>query len=256
MRSASLKVLGVPISVVDMGGAVATIMKWASQPRPRTVFVRDVASLMLAVKSPRYRQAHEQADLITPDGTPLVWVGRSKGHDMGRVCGPDLLPEICRKSLETGQSHYFYGGQPGVASELANRLENRFPGLCIVGTYGPPMRDIGPDFELTDEVRTELDFIKASGADFIWVGLSSPKQDYFIMKAAPYVGRGVFLAVGAAFDFHSGRVKRAPLWMQKFGLEWLHRLKSEPRRLWRRYLVLVPTFVWLLAWERATGGPK
>jgi N-acetylglucosaminyldiphosphoundecaprenol N-acetyl-beta-D-mannosaminyltransferase len=252
----SLKILGVPVSILDMPRAVTTIISWAKQDAPRTVFARDVAALMLAVNSPSYRQAHERADLVTPDGTPLVWIGRLRGYAMGRVCGPDLLSEICREGLQTGQGHYFYGGRQGVAQELGNQLKKRFPGLRVVGTYSPPMREIGPDFRLTDEIRAELDAIKSSGADFVWVGLSSPKQDYFIMKAARYVGRGVFLAVGAAFDFHSGRVKRAPRWMQKIGLEWMHRLISEPRRLWRRYLVLMPRFLWLLALERAAGWSK
>ena len=253
LEGGSLRILGVPISVLDMSRAIAMIISWAKQGAPRTVLVRDVAALVLAVNRPEFRQVHENADLVTPDGTPLVWIGRLRGYPMGRVCGPDLLPEICRESLKTDQCHYFYGGQQGVAKELEYQLKKRFPGLRVVGAYGPPMREIGPEFRLTDDIRAELDVIKASDADFVWVGLSSPKQDYFVMEAAPYVGRGVFLAVGAAFDFHGGRVKRAPRWMQNIGLEWLHRLMSEPRRLWRRYLILVPRFIWLLALEKAAG---
>lgn len=242
-------VLGVRISVLDMGLAVERLIGWSQEARHRTVFVRDVAALMLAVGDPAYRRAHDRADIVTPDGMPLVWLGRLRGLPISRVCGPDLLPEVCRASLQRGQSHYFYGGPPGAAEALALKFSALFPGLRVAGTFSPPMREIDADFELTEEIRSELDTIRESGADFVWVGLSSPKQDFFIMRAAPYVGRGVFLAVGAAFDFHSGRVKRAPLWMQKSGLEWLSRLIHEPRRLWRRYLVLAPKFVWLVALE-------
>jgi N-acetylglucosaminyldiphosphoundecaprenol N-acetyl-beta-D-mannosaminyltransferase len=196
--------------------------------------------------------------MVVPDGTPLVWIGRWRGYGrrIGRVAGADLVDAVCAASVSGGLTHYFYGGKPGVAAEMARRLSERHPGLLVAGVFSPPMREIGPDLCITDDMRAELDAIRRSGADFIWIGLSSPKQDYLAIQAAPLVGRGVFFAVGAAFDFHSGAVRRAPGWMRNNGLEWLHRLWSEPRRLWRRYLVLVPQFVWDLAVAGVVSGPR
>lgn len=247
-----MSVLGVPVSLVNMARATEAVVSWAGQGPSRTVFVREVPSLMLAVDTPALLSLHERADLIVPDGMPLVWVGRLQGQgaDIGRVAGADLMDALCAASLATGQSHFFFGGKPGVAEAAARRLGERYPGLVVAGIFSPPMRDIGPDFVLEAEALGEVERIAASGADFIWVGISSPKQEYWMMQAAPLIGRGVFLGVGAAFDFHSGAVKRAPAWMRNNGLEWLHRLASEPRRLWRRYLVLAPKFVWLLLAHR------
>jgi len=247
-----MSVLGVPVSLVTLSRATEAVVGWGSGERPRTVFVREVPSLMLALGTPELRRLHDQADLIVPDGMPLVWVGHLQGHgaEIGRVAGADLMDAVCAASTVTGQSHFFYGGNVGVAEEAARRLRERHPGLVVAGTFSPPMRDIGPDFNLDPVCTTEIERIAASGADFIWVGISSPKQEYWMMQAAPVIGRGVFFGVGAAFDFHSGAVKRAPPWMRNNGLEWLHRLLSEPRRLWRRYLILAPKFVWLLLMHR------
>jgi N-acetylglucosaminyldiphosphoundecaprenol N-acetyl-beta-D-mannosaminyltransferase len=242
-------VLGIPISVLTMERCVSTMTAWAKEGRPKTVFVRDTSSLVSAAEEPRLHALHQGADLVTPDGMPLVWTGRLRGHALQRVAGPDLLPAVCRESVALGLRHYFYGGCAGVAQEVAANLSRRYPGLEIAGSFSPPMREIGPDFRLTDEICQELAAIRDSGADFVWVGLSSPKQEYFITTAAPHIGRGVFVGIGAAFDFHSGRMRRAPVWMQRSGLECLHRLLCEPRRLWRRYLINAPKFLWLLARE-------
>jgi N-acetylglucosaminyldiphosphoundecaprenol N-acetyl-beta-D-mannosaminyltransferase len=241
----TFRVLGIPISIIDIAGATTFISRWADTDRPRTVFVREVASLMAAVDEPRLGELHEKADLLVADGTPLVWVGRALGHgkELGRVPGADLVDALCRRSLSTGQSHYFYGGKPGVAAEMARRLTERNPGLKVAGVFSPPMRDFGPDLQPDAALLTEIEAINASGADFIWVGLSSPKQEYLMMTAAPRLKKGVLLGVGAAFDFHSGAIQRAPAWLRNNGLEWLHRLYSEPSRLWRRYLILAPRFV-------------
>lgn len=240
-----MSVVGVPVSVVDLRSAARTILRWAREDESRTVFVRDVPSLMLTADDERLRALHDDASMIVPDGAPLALLGRLRGFGraIGRVPGADLVEAVCRLSVAAGHRHYFYGGKPGVAEEMARRLAARYPGLVVAGTFSPPMREIGPDFEIDAEVGAELAAIRESGADFIWVGLSSPKQEFWMMKAAPLVGGGVFLGVGAAFDFHAGTVRRAPRWMRDNGLEWLHRLISEPKRLWRRYLVLAPRFI-------------
>lgn len=238
------RILGIPISAVNMSGACALIVSWTHGLEFRSVFVREAASLMAAVSEPRLAHLHEEADLVVADGTPLVWLGWAKGfsNELGRVAGADLVDAVCRESVAKKQSHFFYGGQPGVAAEMASRLAVRYPGLHVAGTLSPPMRDIGPSFEPDDIAMAEIEHIKSKRPDFIWVGLSSPKQEYWIMQAGPLIGRGVFLGVGAAFDFHAGTVRRAPEWLRDNGLEWAHRLYSEPRRLWRRYLILAPKF--------------
>ncbi len=247
-----MRVLGVPISVVNLSSATRQMSEWAAaSSTAHTVFVREVASLMLVIEEPKLIDLHEKASLVVADGTPLVWVGRLRGYGekLGRAAGADLTDAVCRHSLTTGQSHYFFGGKPGVAQTMADTLLRKYPGLKVAGIYSPPMRQISSDFRLADESLSEVEAIRASCADFIWVGISSPKQEYWMAQAAPVVGRGVFVGIGAAFDFHSGAVKRAPGWMRNNGLEWLHRLYSEPRRLWRRYLVLAPRFVFKILIE-------
>lgn len=253
-----MEVLGIPVNLLTMETAVATVRAWVETGPARTVFVRDVASLMTAMDTPVLRALHMKADLVVPDGMPLVWIGKLRGHGarIGRVAGADLMDAVCAASLETGQSHYFYGGLPGVADEMANRLKTRFPGLVVAGTFSPPMRALVETSCPTEALRAEIETIRRASPDFIWIGISSPKQEYWMMQAAPLFERGVFFGVGAAFDYHSGRIRRAPVWMRNTGLEWLYRLCSEPRRLWRRYLVQAPRFVWLIALEAMGLGRK
>lgn len=257
-RPASFRILGIPVNLVDLAGARDLVSSWATAAQTKVVFVREVASLMAATQDAYLADLHYRADLVVADGTPLVWIGWLRGHGstIGRVPGADLVDAVCQKSLGTGQSHYFFGGKPGVAEEMAARLTVRHPGLKVVGTYSPPMREIGPNFELDAEARAEVQRIAEVKPDFIWVGISSPKQEYWMMKAAPLLERGVLFGVGAAFDFHSGALKRAPRWMRESGFEWLHRLLSEPRRLWRRYIVLAPSFVVRVIWELALKPGK
>jgi N-acetylglucosaminyldiphosphoundecaprenol N-acetyl-beta-D-mannosaminyltransferase len=254
----TLRVLGVPVSVVDMARAVDTVTGWGRSGPAKTVFVRDVHGLMLALQNPALLALHERADLVVPDGTPLTWVGRLRGFGerIDRVPGPDLLAEVCRASAGTGLRHFFFGGKPGVAETLVERLTQTCPGLQIAGTFSPPMRSIDATSPLSAEEEREIEIIRQAAPDIIWVGLSTPKQEYWMMKAAPRLPHGVLLGVGAAFDFHSGHVRRAPAWMRNNGLEWLHRLASEPRRLWRRYLVLAPLFVVKVAGEQISGRWK
>jgi N-acetylglucosaminyldiphosphoundecaprenol N-acetyl-beta-D-mannosaminyltransferase len=251
MHEERVRILGIPVDVISMTRAVDKVCQWAGESPHRTVFVREVASLMAARDELKLKALHETADLIVPDGMPLVWIGRLRGYGaaMDRVSGADLVDAVCARSVQSGQSHYFFGGKSGVAETMAEKLGEKYPGLRIAGTYSPPMRLIGPDYAPDAAALAEIAAIKATNPDFVWVGLSSPKQEYWMMQAAPLIGHGVFFGVGAAFDFHSGAVLRAPLWMQRNGLEWLHRLASQPSRLWHRYLVLAPRFVWLAMQE-------
>jgi N-acetylglucosaminyldiphosphoundecaprenol N-acetyl-beta-D-mannosaminyltransferase len=177
--------------------------------------------------------------LCTPDGMPMVWMGKiAKHREMDRVYGPDLMELICASSPKRGWRHFLYGGAEGVAKQLKARLEERFPGLQVVGTYTPPFRPLN-----VEEQRHLAQMVEEARPDIFWVGLSTPKQEKFMFEYLPKLNTTLMVGVGAAFDFHSGRVKQAPRWIQRSGLEWLFRLCQEPRRLWRRYLRNNPLFV-------------
>jgi N-acetylglucosaminyldiphosphoundecaprenol N-acetyl-beta-D-mannosaminyltransferase len=230
-------VLGVPISVTTPLKTAAAIERWAADDVGRFVCIRDVASLMVIKEDPELRGLHREAALITPDGAPIALIGKLRGLPVQRTCGPDLLDLMCARSAASGISHYFYGGREGVASRLAEQMTARYPGLRIAGHECPPFRTLS-----AAEEDATVERIRASGADIVWVGISSPKQDMWMQRHYRRLPQ-TLIGVGAAFDFHAGTVKRAPRWMQRAMLEWLYRLASEPRRLWRRYLVLAPRFV-------------
>lgn len=238
---ASYDVLGIPIEATSLDRSAAMVLDWAKDDRGRYVGVRDVASTVVMSADPELLAVARGASLNVPDGMPIVWLGRKRGYDVKRTCGPDLFEYMIAHGRAAGLRHFFYGGKDGVALKLKAEFETRYPGARIVGTYCPPFRDLTPQ-----EDADVIDQIRASGADVVWVGMSSPKQDVWMAR---YVDRlpVTLIGVGAAFDFHAGTVRRAPVWMQRAGLEWFFRLCSEPRRLWRRYLILGPTFLFRTA---------
>ena len=236
--SDTIEIVGAPISAIDMPTAIERIAGWIGKPQSQYVCVADVHSAMLTRTNPSHMASMRGAAMVTPDGMPLVWTGRALGHKtMSRVSGPDLLPEVCAASEKRGWRHYFYGGDEGVADQLQANLKARFPKLDIVGTYSPPFRPL-TDAEDAAIVRAILD----AKTDILWVGLGCPKQEKWMADHVAKLPGVTLIGIGAAFDFHTGRVERAPLWMQRNGLEWLHRLASEPKRLWRRYLVIAPRY--------------
>jgi N-acetylglucosaminyldiphosphoundecaprenol N-acetyl-beta-D-mannosaminyltransferase len=170
---------------------------------------------------------------------PLVWVGRRQGRKgMGRVYGPDLMLAALELSEKKGYRHFFYGGTGGAAKALGERLGKRFPKLQIAGTYEPPFRPLNAEEE--GELKK---LIQAARPDMMWIGLSTPKQERFMAEYLGQLDVTLMAGVGAAFDFHTGRARQAPRWMQRSGLEWLFRLGCEPRRLWKRYLKNNPLFL-------------
>ncbi len=243
MTIARVNVLGVGVSALSMKLALATIGGWISQHQQRYVCVTGVHGVMESQRDPLLRRIHNAAGLVTPDGMPLVWLSRLHGHGhVERVYGPDLLLAMCERSLTTGYRHYFYGGAPGVPELLVERLQQRFAGLQVAGTFSPPFRPL-----TAEEDEQIVAAINAAAPDIVWVGLSTPRQEHWM---AAHIGRlraPVLIGVGAAFDFHSGRKRQAPRWIQHSGLEWLFRTMVEPRRLWRRYAVNNPLFVVLVA---------
>jgi len=203
------------------------------------VCVTGVHGIMEAQSDPHFRFILNSSFLTVPDGTPLVWVGRMQRHRrIGRVYGPDLMIELCRRFVERGYRHFLYGGQEGVAEKLAVCLQRRIPGLQIAGTYTPPFRPLD-----SKEEAELFEKISACRPEVIWVGLSTPKQERFMAQYIDRLDTKLMIGVGAAFDIHTGRINDAPDWMKPLGLQWLHRLGQEPRRLWRRYLINNPKFV-------------
>jgi len=235
-------VLGVEISAVNMPMAVHQIQHWIDRRECNYVCITGVHGVMESQRDEHLKRIHNAAGMVTPDGMPMVWVNKLRGNGyVSRVYGPDLMLETCKLALEKGYKFFFYGGGDGVAELLAQKLTEKFPGLQIVGTYTPPFRP------LTDaEDHEVMQMINRSGADIVWVGLSTPKQEKWMSRHIGRLHAPVMIGVGAAFDFHAGLKSQAPRWMQKTGLEWFYRLLTEPKRLWRRYLTNNPMFCWYL----------
>jgi N-acetylglucosaminyldiphosphoundecaprenol N-acetyl-beta-D-mannosaminyltransferase len=232
-------VLGVGVHAIDLPTAASIIESAVREGTKGYVCVTGVHGVMEAQRDPEFRDILNHALLVTPDGMPTVWVGRMQGNStMKRVFGPDLMLEVCRRSAGTGIRHFLYGGNPGIAAELAEHLRRRFPGIAVVGTFTPPFRPLEPSeqFALEKQMNTAL-------PDIVWVGLTCPKQEKFMAANFRRLPCKVMIGVGAAFDIHTGHVQDAPKWIKEAGLQWAHRLWQEPRRLWKRYLVNNPAFL-------------
>jgi len=233
-----VNVLGVGVSVLNLRTALDAIAGAVRERRKGYICVTGVHGVIEAQDNETFRQILNGAFLCTPDGMPMVWMGKIRRHaEMRRVYGPDLMLEVCQWSETSGCRHFFYGGAPGVAEALRDRLTARFPKLTVAGCYTPPFRPLNPE----EEARLE-ETVHAARPDILWVGLSTPKQEKFMAEFLPKLDVTLMVGVGAAFDFHAGRVKQAPRWMQRGGLEWFYRLCQEPRRLAKRYLKNNPLF--------------
>lgn len=246
-----VNVLGVGISPLTIPSAVDRVFAGADRPGfSGFVTVTGVHGVMESQRDEELQRIHNRSFLSTPDGMPMVWLARWHGFDFcERVYGPDLMLEVFRQSERSGHRHYLFGGGEGVADTLAGKLKERFPGVRIVGINTPPFRPLEEDEEL--RLAAELD---EKRPHFFWVGLSTPKQekfmDGFLARHPGLAGDWdhglVMFGVGAAFDFHAGLVRQAPRWVQRSGCEWLFRLVAEPKRLWRRYAVNNPAFLFRL----------
>lgn len=234
-----VNILGVGVTPVNLMQTVEILEKWRAEGRREYVCCTSVHGLVEAQRDPEIRSALNRSGLTTEDGMPLVWWCQRSGYsDAGRVCGSDLLLAMCERSPRRGHRHYFYGGSPRVVVTLVERLVQRFPGLIVAGYQSPPFRPLTPE-----EVAADVQAINETRPDFVWVGLGFPKQDKWMVQHLGKVQAAALLGVGAAFDFVAGTKPRAPLWMQRSGLEWLFRLSTEPRRLAGRYLVYNAIFV-------------
>ncbi len=241
-----VNVLGVGVSALSIPLALGRFDAWIAGGAREYVCVADVHAIMQSRWDDGFRATHNGAGIVTPDGMPLVWLCRLAGRRaVSRVYGPDLLLATCEHSVRRGYRHFFYGGAAGVGATLAAQLTGRFPGLQVVGTHSPPFRD------LTEQEAAETAaLIDTARPDFVWVGLSTPKQERWMAAFRPHLAASILVGIGAAFDFHSGTKPQAPYWIQRSGFEWLFRLATEPRRLWPRYRKVVPAFLWYLALQK------
>lgn len=250
MRQRYANVLGVAIDALDMEQALAGIDRRLRQGPRGYVCFADVHGILEALKCEPVAAAYEHAAMVMPDGTPTLWVGRAQGRaEMDCVTGPGVMAEVFRRREFAAYSHYFYGGEPGVADELALTLRRQFPWAKIAGVYTPPFRELsyGEEEELVAEVRR----LKP---DMVWVGISTPRQDLWMRKMMPRLQTRMIFGVGAAFDFLTGRIRLCPLWMKRAGLHWMHRLAQDPVRLWSRN-VKNTAFLWHIALQM-TGARR
>jgi len=244
MEVPRFNVLGVAVSGMDLGVATGVMLEAIRERRKGYICVTGVHGVIEAQDDPEFRRILNESFLTTTDGMPLVWLGQLQlGQNVvDRVYGPDLMLAVLEATKDRSCRHFFYGGAEGVAEELKAKMEERFPGVTICGTYTPPFRPL-------DSVEEEelIEIIRIHRPDIIWVGLSTPKQERFMAAYLRKFHTSLMVGVGAAFDFHAGRVRQAPRWIQRSGFEWFYRMLSQPRRLARRYLVNNPRFLWRIA---------
>ena len=228
-----IDLLGVNVSEVTIPLAAEIIDGWIQSRYKTYVCVAPVSTLVDCQKNEDYRAVINDAGMVTPDGMPVVWLGKSAGSRMiERTYGPDLMRTLFKTGTQKNYRHFFYGGKPETLELLERKLKDQFPQSVIAGKYSPAFTSFAEKAS-----QGTMDAINAAGPDILWVGLGSPKQDFWMRMHRPFLDVPVMVGVGAAFDFLSGVKPQAPVWMQKSGLEWMFRLLSEPGRLWKRYLI-------------------
>jgi N-acetylglucosaminyldiphosphoundecaprenol N-acetyl-beta-D-mannosaminyltransferase len=245
-NATSFDVLGFRIAAVQTADVIRQMEVWiAARDGTHYICVTNVHVVVEGLSDPSFATVLRSADMCVPDGMPLVWVGRSRGYSLPkRVCGPDLLIKFCEATNSSGYRHFFLGGRAGVAQKLASALQDRFAGARVAGICSPPFRTLtrAEDDEISEQINR-------AEPDVLWVGLGCPKQERWMLEHRDRLTVPVVIAVGQAFDIHSGNKPQAPVWMQESGLEWFFRLCQEPRRLWRRYLIYNTRFIFELLLE-------
>ena len=232
------KVIGVFIDSLDIDATTDRIISWSKNKMSRYVCLCNVHSSVTAASDTIFKQTLSQSDMVLPDGMPVAWMLRRKGFpEQRRIAGPDLMLNVCASAEQTGVAVFLYGSTDSTLKMLKKNLCEKYPELIIAGAISPPFR------ELTETEEKEIqDQINNSGAGILFVAIGCPRQEYWMESQRGKI-HAVMLGVGAAFNFHAGDIVRAPLWVQRLGLEWLHRLISEPRRLWKRYAITNTIFL-------------
>jgi N-acetylglucosaminyldiphosphoundecaprenol N-acetyl-beta-D-mannosaminyltransferase len=243
-------VLGIAVDALNMPHAIDRIAEHLGAGEKGYICVAGVHGVMEAQRCAELCTIYEHSLMTVPDGMPLVWVGHMQGHaTMERVAGPDLMLQIFAEPRFADLTHFLYGGEPGVAEELRIRLQRQFPQAHIVGTYTPPFRELNPEEEA--ELLVTIGEVQP---DVIWVGIGCPRQEIFMARYLDRLETRLIFGVGAAFDYHTGRIRDCAPWIKRAGLQWLHRLLQDPRRLWKRYLRNNPVFVWRVVLQMLGWG--
>ncbi|WP_260738647.1 WecB/TagA/CpsF family glycosyltransferase [Tunturiibacter lichenicola] len=250
LANIKVNVLGVGVHAVNMHSAVTILKSHIDTNGKGYVCLTGVHGIMEVQRDPGLKSIFSEALLVAPDGMPTVWMGHLQGFNtMERVFGPDLMLEIIGRNEFRDCVHFFCGGAPGVAESLREVMTRRFPWVKIAGTYAPPFRKMTVEEE--SELSTQIRLLRP---DIIWVGLSTPKQEMFMARYLPMLDTKLMIGVGAAFLFHTGAIRDSPAWVKRAGLQWVHRFIQEPGRLWKRYLLNNPLFIFLVLLQ--FGGLK
>jgi len=235
-------VLDVQVSAVNLERACSIVDESIQMDRKGYVCVAPVSTIVSCQESGEYKEIVNNAEMVAPDGMPLVWLAKMMGHkEVRRTYGPDLMLTLCDMGQEKGYRHFLYGGSQEASEKMVTTLKKKFPNINIVGRYSPPFRE-----STVEENEKVIDLINNTQTDILWVGLGAPKQDYWMKNNRDKLDASMMIGVGAAFDFLAGTKKQAPIWMRNAGLEWVFRLCSEPKRLWKRYLIGNTRFIYLL----------
>ena len=238
MKRTGAAVLGTFIDALDWQSVMDRISGWAARQESRCVCCANVHSVVTATRDPKFKEALAAADMTTADGAPIAWMLRQLGFPgQHRINGPDLMWKCCAATALNGGSIFLYGSSVDTLAALKCRLLDAFPGLVISGSLSPPYRPL-----TAEEDAHIVAAINVSRADVVFVSLGCPKQELWMAEHRGLI-RAVMIGVGAAFDYHGGTLRRAPVWLRNTGLEWMYRLGAEPRRLWKRYLVTNTFFV-------------
>lgn len=245
------RVNGVRIDAITSGNFLGSLSTFLSCGHSHVVHFCAAHPTVEARRDAEYRQILNTGALNVPDGMPVAWAARMFGSKTERLTGTDGMHLAARWGVDRGLRHYLYGGTPETLERLRDRLERLYPGILIVGAESPPFRSLRDE-----EVEASVRRIQESGTQALWVGLGAPKQDLMAYRFRTLHAAPAILCVGAAFDFVAGTMTRAPSWMRRGGLEWVFRLLSEPRRLWRRYLLGNPRFVIGVARDRLRRAPR
>ena len=231
-------ILGVNINVTNMHKTIEYIKHNIDNLKGNYICVSNVHTTIMSYENEGYKNIQNSGAMALPDGKPLSIISKKRGFNGAqRVTGPDLMEEIFDISEKMGYSHYFYGSTQETLNELSNKLKKKYPNINIVGMYSPPFRNL-----TLQEDENIIDMINDSNADFLWIGLGAPKQEIWMYEHKNKIN-SLMIGVGAGFDYHAGKITRAPMWMQKLSLEWLFRLLQEPRRLFKRYLITNIKFI-------------
>jgi N-acetylglucosaminyldiphosphoundecaprenol N-acetyl-beta-D-mannosaminyltransferase len=232
-------ILGVDVAAINMDWLLRFTREHLQELSGNYICVSNVHTTVMSYEDESYRSIQNGGVMALPDGGPLSSLGRRRGHpEMRRTTGPEYMEEIFKISAEKGYRHYFYGSTPETLEKLQQKLKEKYPGIQICGIYSPPFRTLSEE-----EDRAIVQRINQAEPDFLWVGLGAPKQEMWMAEHQGKV-KGLMVGVGAGFDYHAENIKRAPVWMQRWNLEWLYRLAQEPQRLFKRYLYTNTRFIW------------